>query len=143
MDSLWAFAVVAAVINHFNKYLVPSRYLGVDISLVISEHVITSSLTDRQSNNLLDFVTGFYERRIKRLVPALVVFILITSVLICLFNPDPGGALGIGWKSLFGLPNISLFRSSRDYFAQSTELKPFTHTCSLGVKEQFTFCSHS
>jgi peptidoglycan/LPS O-acetylase OafA/YrhL len=72
-------------------------------------------------------------------VPALVVFVLITSVLISFFNPYPGGALGIGWKSLIGVSNISLYMSSTDYFAQSTELNPFTHTWSLGVEEQFYF----
>jgi peptidoglycan/LPS O-acetylase OafA/YrhL len=137
IDGLRAFAVVAVIINHFNKDLLPSGYMGVDIFFVISGYVITSSLEGRESKNFLDFLTGFYERRIKRLVPALVVFVLITSVLICLFNPDPGGALGIGKKALFGLSNISLFRSSTDYFAQSTELNPFTHTWSLGVEEQF------
>ena len=133
IDGLRAFAVVAVIINHFNKDLLPSGYLGVDIFFVISGYVITSSLAGRQSKNFLDFLTGFYERRIKRLVPALVVFVLITSVLISLFNPEPGVALGLGWKSLFGASNISLYRSSTDYFAQSTELNPFTHTWSLGV----------
>lgn len=137
IDGLRAFAVIAVIINHFNKDLLPSGYLGVDIFFVISGYVITSSLSDRQSKNFLDFVTGFYERRIKRLVPALVVFVLITSVLISFFNPDPGGALSIGWKSLFGVSNISLYKSSTNYFAQSTELNPFTHTWSLGVEEQF------
>ena len=87
--------------------------------------------------NFLDFLTGFYERRIKRLVPALVVFVLLTSVLISLFNPDPGMALGLGWRSLLGISNINLYRSATDYFAESTELNPFTHTWSLGVEEQF------
>jgi len=137
IDGLRAFAVVAVIINHFNKDLLPSGYLGVDIFFVISGYVITSSLAGRESKNFLDFLTGFYERRIKRLVPALVVFVLITSVLISLFNPDPGVALGLGWKSLFGVSNIRLYRSSTDYFAQSTELNPFTHTWSLGVEEQF------
>jgi len=137
IDGLRAFAVVAVIINHFNKDLMPSGYLGVDIFFVISGYVITSSLAGRKSKNFLDFLTGFYERRIKRLVPALVVFVLITSVLISLFNPDPGAALSLGWRSLFGVSNISLYRSSTDYFAQSTELNPFTHTWSLGVEEQF------
>jgi peptidoglycan/LPS O-acetylase OafA/YrhL len=137
IDGLRAFAVVAVIINHFNKDLLPSGYLGVDIFFVISGYVITSSLADRKSKNFLDFLTGFYERRIKRLVPALVVFVLITSVLISLFNPEPGVALGLGWRSLFGISNINLYQGSTDYFAQSTELNPFTHTWSLGVEEQF------
>jgi peptidoglycan/LPS O-acetylase OafA/YrhL len=137
IDGLRAFAVVAVIINHFNKDLLPSGYLGVDIFFVISGYVITSSLAGKESQNFLDFLTGFYERRIKRLVPALVVFVLITSVLISLFNQGPGRALGLGWKALFGVSNISLYLSSTDYFAQSTELNPFTHTWSLGVEEQF------
>ena len=72
-----------------------------------------------------------------RLVPALVVFVLITSALISFFNPEPGVALGLGWRSLFGISNINLYRGSTDYFAESTELNPFTHTWSLGVEEQF------
>lgn len=137
IDGLRAFAVIAVIINHFNKNLLPSGYLGVDIFFVISGYVITSSLAGRESKNFLDFLTGFYERRIKRLVPALVVFVLITSVLICLFNPDPGLALKTGATSLFGLSNLHLLKQSTDYFAQSTELNPFTHTWSLGVEEQF------
>jgi len=137
IDGLRAFAVVAVIINHFNKDLLPSGYLGVDIFFVISGYVITSSLAERKSKNFLDFVKGFYERRIKRLVPALVVFVLITSVLNCLFNPDPGTSLKTGITSLFGLSNLFLFKQSTDYFAQSTELNPFTHTWSLGVEEQF------
>lgn len=137
IDGLRAFAVVAVIINHFNKDLLPSGYLGVDIFFVISGYVITSSLANRESKNFGDFITGFYERRIKRLVPALVVFVLITSILICLFNPDPKMNLENGAKALFGLSNISLYRRSTDYFAQATELNPFTHTWSLGVEEQF------
>jgi peptidoglycan/LPS O-acetylase OafA/YrhL len=137
IDGLRAFAVVAVIINHFNKDLLPSGYLGVDIFFVISGYVITSSLAGRQSKNFLDFLTGFYERRIKRLVPALVVFVLVTSILTCLFNPEPRGVLGAGWRSLFGFSNIYLYTFSTDYFAESTELNSFTHTWSLGVEEQF------
>ncbi len=137
IDGLRAFAVVAVMINHFNKEILPNGYLGVDIFFVISGFVITSSLYQRPSKNFKDFISGFYERRIKRLVPALSVFVLITSFTICLFNPNPSLTLRTGLTSLFGLSNLYLLKQSTDYFAQSTDLNVFTHTWSLGVEEQF------
>ena len=103
IDGLRAFAVVTVIINHFNKNVLPGGYLGVDIFFVISGFVITSSLYQRPSKNFKDFIGGFYERRIKRLVPALSVFVLIMSILICLFNPSPIVSLRTGMTSLFGL----------------------------------------
>ncbi|MDC3009928.1 acyltransferase [Synechococcus sp. AH-736-G20] len=137
IDGLRAFAVVAVIINHFNKDILPGGYLGVDIFFVISGYVITSSLFGRPSKDFKDFISGFYERRIKRLVPALSVFVLITSIAICLFNHAPGLSLWTGITSLFGLSNLYLLKQSTDYFAQSAELNVFTHTWSLGVEEQF------
>ena len=137
IDGLRAFAVSAVIINHFNKEILPNGYLGVDIFFVISGFVITSSLYERQSKNFKDFIIGFYERRIKRLVPALSVFVLITSIAICLFQENPYLSLWTGLTSLFGLSNIYLWEKATDYFAQSTELNVFTHTWSLGVEEQF------
>ena len=66
IDGLRAFAVIAVIINHFNKEILPNGYLGVDIFFVISGFVITSSLYQRKSKNFNDFISGFYERRIKR-----------------------------------------------------------------------------
>ena len=137
IDGLRAFAVVTVIINHFNKDILPGGYLGVDIFFVISGFVITSSLYQRPSKNFKDFISGFYERRIKRLVPALSVFVLITSIAICLFQADPYLSLWTGLTSLFGLSNLYLLEKATDYFAQSTELNVFTHTWSLGVEEQF------
>ncbi len=137
IDGLRAFAVVTVIINHFNKDILPGGYLGVDIFFVISGFVITSSLYQRPSKNFKDFISGFYARRIKRLLPALSVFVLITSIAICLFNPEPILSLRTGLTSLFGLSNLYLLKQSTDYFAQSTELNVFTHTWSLGVEEQF------
>ena len=137
IDGLRAFAVATVIINHFNKDILPGGYLGVDIFFVISGYVITSSLFDRSSKDFKDFVVGFYERRIKRLVPALSAFLLITGFVICLFDPKPFNQLEIGKWAAIGLSNISLYNMSIDYFAESTELNVFTHTWSLGVEEQF------
>ena len=132
-----AFAVVSVIINHFNKNILPGGYLGVDIFFVISGFVITSSLYKRPSKDFKDFISGFYERRIRRLVPSLVVFVFISSIAICLFNPSVGISLRTGLTSLFGFSNLYLLNQSTDYFAPSTELNVFTHTWSLGVEEQF------
>ena len=137
IDGLRAFAVLAVIINHFNKAILPGGFLGVDIFFVISGYVITSSLFKRPTKDFKDFISGFYERRVKRLLPALLVFVLITSIVLCLFNPSPGLSLQTGLASLFGLSNLYLFSKSTDYFSSSTELNVFTHTWSLGVEEQF------
>lgn len=137
IDGLRAFAVSAVIANHFSKALLPSGYLGVDIFFVISGYVITSSLAGRESRSVSQFLAGFYRRRIKRLVPALLVFVALASVCICFFNPEPRIALRSGVAALFGLSNVYLFLQSAQYFAPSTELNPFVHTWSLGVEEQF------
>ena len=137
IDGLRAFAVFAVILNHFNKNFLPNGYLGVDIFFVISGFVITSSLYRRPSKNFKDFISGFYKRRFKRLIPALSVFVLIMSIAICLFNPQPIFSLRTAIASLFGVSNLYLLKQSTDYFAQSTELNVFAHTWSLGVEEQF------
>lgn len=137
IDGLRAFAVVAVIINHFNKDILPSGYLGVDIFFVISGYVITSSLAARRNTNFKDFILSFFERRIKRIVPALIPFTIITGILICLFSQYPGESLITGITSLFGLSNFYLLHKSTDYFANTTLLNAFTHTWSLDVEEQF------
>jgi len=137
IDGIRAFAVIAVLINHFNEEFLPGGFLGVDIFFVISGYVITSSLSARRSEGFSEFIGAFYARRVKRLIPALILFVLVVGVLVCLFDPSPGGALLTGLFSLFGLSNIHLFAQSVDYFGQSTDLNPFTHSWSLGVEEQF------
>jgi peptidoglycan/LPS O-acetylase OafA/YrhL len=139
IDGLRALAVVAVIVNHFNGNVLPEGYLGVDIFFVISGFVITTSLAERRGNTFGEFLLGFYVKRIKRLVPALVLCVAISSVLICLVDPSPRFSLRTGMSSLFGLSNLYLLKHSTDYFADSTELNVFIHTWSLGVEEQFYF----
>lgn len=138
IDGLRALAVVAVILNHVNHALLPSGYLGVDIFFVISGFVITASLLSRTHESATDFLLGFYSRRVKRILPALVVFVLVAGGAIAFFAPG-GPSLRTGLAALFGFSNIYLFREATNYFAQATDLNMFTHTWSLGVEEQFYF----
>ncbi len=137
LDGLRAFSITAVIINHFNKEILPSGYLGIDIFFVISGYVITASLFNKHNTTFKIFLINFFERRIKRLFPALLIFVLIASIAICLFNPEPVDSLRTGIASLFGLSNIYLFKQTIDYFSPYADLNIFTHTWSLAVEEQF------
>ena len=89
----------------------------------------------RESTNFASFISDFYQRRVKRLLPALIFFVLTCTLLICFFSP--GYSIKTGLYSIFGLSNFHLIQQNTDYFAISTELNPFTHTWSLAVEEQF------
>lgn len=137
IDGLRAVAVIAVIINHFGGNSLASGYLGVDIFFVISGYVISASLIRQSSDKLAELLTGFYARRVKRILPALVLFVATTSILICLVNPAAEDSLNTGFWSLLGASNLYLLHQSTNYFAASTKLNAFTHTWSLGVEEQF------
>ena len=130
-------AVLGVIIYHFNKNILPSGFLGVDIFFAISGYVITSSLFNNSFSNISKFLLSFYNRRFQRLFPALVSFVLIFSLLISFFDPDPQLSLRTGFTSLFGVSNLYLFKQSSDYFSQSSDLNIFNNTWSLGVESQF------
>ena len=137
IDGLRAVAVLAVIVHHLSPRLLPGGYLGVDVFFVISGFVITGSLAQRPASGLGDLMLSFYGRRIRRLLPALLLCVLISALALCLVNQEPGQMLGVGWRSLFGVSNLILHRLAVDYFRPAAELNPFTQTWSLGVEEQF------
>lgn len=137
LDGLRAFAVISVIINHFDKSIMPSGFLGVDVFFVISGFVITSSLINRNEGNAKQFLIGFYKRRIKRLLPALLFCICITMLLISFFSEFPNQSIITGILAIPGFSNIYLYYNAIDYWGKTAQLNPFTHTWSLGVEEQF------
>ncbi|WP_320682334.1 acyltransferase family protein [Prochlorococcus sp. MIT 1314] len=139
IEGIRAFAVICVILNHFNKDLLPNGYLGVDIFFVISGYVITTSISGKLSKNIGDFLSDFYSRRLKRITPALTVFLVVAVIGVCLFCPQPSVYLKTALGASFGLSNIYLYQNATDYFSSGTELNPFTQTWSLGIEEQFYF----
>jgi len=140
IDGLRALAVLAVIINHFFESLLPAGYLGVDIFFVISGFVITMTLRKSGNGGLTPFLLGFYARRVKRLLPALLACIVVTSALFVLLTTLPPVSLFLTASyAVFGMSNIYLYLLSFEYFSLDAQLNPFTHTWSLGVEEQYYF----
>jgi len=114
--------------------------LGVDVFFVISGYVITQGLMADRSKGWADYLLGFYARRIRRLLPALLLCVLTTVVFMLFLTSGMERDVYIsGGLSLLGLSNVYLYSISSDYFSVDALLNPFTHTWSLGVEEQFYF----
>ena len=126
IDGIRAFAVLAVIFYHLNEKALPSGFLGVDMFFVISGYVITSSLMRDKSINFFNFISNFYERRIRRIIPALIFFIVVFGISICFFNPFPGLSLLTGITSLFGVSNYFLIQRASDYFGAPNNLNVFT-----------------
>ena len=139
IDGLRAFALVVVIINHFDKHVLPGGYLGVDMfcDFRLCNYIVNLL---KRSRDFKDFISGFYERRVKRLVPSLAIFVLLSSIAICLFSHSPDSSLRTGLSSLFGLSNLYLLYESTDYFLIPLILMYLLIHGLWQWEEQFYFC---
>jgi peptidoglycan/LPS O-acetylase OafA/YrhL len=138
IDGLRAWAVMLVVIYHAGIGCVPGGYMGVDVFFVISGYLITNIITREMEQGHFSLLR-FYERRIRRIIPALVVMtisILVLGTIWILpvsFERISGSALA----AMLFLANFHFWKSASNYFAPASETDPFLHTWSLAVEEQF------
>jgi len=141
IDGLRALAVLAVVLHHLHPPLLPGGFLGVDVFFVISGTVVTGSLLERPERSAGAFLQGFYTRRFRRLLPALLLMVLVCSGLFALVaSPYEDGdlpSLRTGLMAIFGVANLYLMRQSTHYFSADNNFNPFLHTWSLSVEEQY------
>jgi peptidoglycan/LPS O-acetylase OafA/YrhL len=136
IDGLRAIAVLAVVLCHAELGL-PGGYVGVDVFFVISGFLITSLiLKDLHSGcfSMLDF----WERRVRRILPALAAVLIATlATAWFLLLPDDYVALAKSLVAITALSANIYFWNDIGYFSQVAEEKPLLHTWSLAVEEQF------
>jgi peptidoglycan/LPS O-acetylase OafA/YrhL len=137
IDWLRAIAVLAVVAFHFEAPAVFGGFVGVDIFFVISGYLITGIIQSEVASGTFSFAQ-FYERRVRRLLPALYAMVALTAV------PS--------FHYLLTSERLEFFRSvaavvtftsnfffwfQTGYFDHAAVEKPLLHTWSLAVEEQF------
>jgi peptidoglycan/LPS O-acetylase OafA/YrhL len=137
IDGLRALAVIPVLFYHAGVPGFPGGFVGVDIFFVISGYLICGMIDADIRSGSLSLAT-FYKRRILRILPALLVMFLGTSVLAYIYClPVELEDYAKSLASAIGSMSNFHFASSADYFDAPAETKPLLHTWSLGVEEQF------
>ncbi len=137
IDGLRALAVIPVIFFHAGIPFFEGGYVGVDIFYVISGYLITSLILSEKEAGKFS-LAGFYERRARRILPALFL-VMLACIPFAFFLMMPNQLKDFSESILA----VSLFASNflfwleSDYFSPSAELKPLLHTWSLAVEEQF------
>ena len=137
VDGLRAIAVFAVILFHSGLPIFKGGFIGVDVFFVVSGYLITSIiLKDLKKKNFN--INYFYERRARRILPALIITIFFSLFLSLYFLN--GEDINFFFKSIISSltfwSNIQ-FHTEADYFAKTSEFKPLLHTWSLSIEEQF------
>lgn len=137
VDGLRAVAVLSVLLFHAGVAGFSGGFVGVDVFFTISGFVITRSLLSELDRGSLSF-SHFYIRRVRRLFPAMLFTVAVTILVARLIMPADllQGAAQAAMYAILSVSNI-FFWLEADYFDTGAELKPFLHTWSLSVEEQF------
>jgi peptidoglycan/LPS O-acetylase OafA/YrhL len=139
VEYLRVVAVFSVILYHYYPKQFSQGYLGVDVFLVVSGFVITSSLLKVKTFDFSELV-NFYKRRMLRLLPALYL-VLITVLIISLVIDPPHITKDISqavFATILYFANI-FYYTEIDYFHTFQSQSPLLHTWSLSLEEQFYF----
>ncbi|EBO4434084.1 acyltransferase, partial [Salmonella enterica] len=139
IDGLRAIAVLAVIVFHLNPNLLPGGFVGVDIFFVISGYLITSIIYNDIKSNSFSY-KGFYNRRIKRILPIffVVLFATIIASALVMMPEDFKFMMRSAFSTIIFSSNI-FFSTNVNYFAQDVKEYPLLHTWSLSTEEQYYF----
>lgn len=137
IDGLRALAVVPVMLFHAGFKSFSGGFVGVDVFFVISGYLITSIIiAEKQAGTFT--LLGFYERRVRRILPALflVMAVCIPAARLMLLPSDMKDfSQSMTAVSVFA--SNFLFWQKSGYFDSAAELRPLLHTWSLAVEEQY------
>ncbi|TIH18017.1 acyltransferase [Marinifilum sp. JC120] len=140
IDGLRAVAVLLVVFSHAQFSFFEGGFVGVDVFFVISGYLITSIIVNEIDRGTFSFKT-FYLRRIRRLLPALLV-VLGSTTYVAHKVLMPGYLLSYAkaqFATLASCSNFFLWRYFGGYWRGYSKEFPLTHTWSLSVEEQFYY----
>jgi peptidoglycan/LPS O-acetylase OafA/YrhL len=136
IDGLRAVAVAPVLMYHAGVPGFGGGFVGVDVFFVISGFLITQLIHNELQKGQFSLVT-FYERRMRRIFPALIAMLLVTSIIASwLLLPQNLVAYGrsLAATTMFA---SNFFFSKSGYFDPDAHEFPLLHTWSLAVEEQF------
>jgi peptidoglycan/LPS O-acetylase OafA/YrhL len=141
IDGLRAIAVIAVVLFHAHVAGFSGGFVGVDVFFVLSGYLITRHLADEVSEKGRISLSVFYAKRIRRLLPSILVVVssilLLWTIFLLGVKEDTRILIKSVTSSLFGFANIFFFNRTGGYFDSSSDEMPLLHFWSLGVEEQF------
>jgi len=137
IDGLRAVAVVLVIVYHARPALLPGGFVGVDVFFVISGYLITQLILRGLQQESFT-LAGFYRRRVRRIVPALLV-VLAACCLFGWFTLLPGEFSWLGQQVLWCTPFLAnvFFGHYTGYSDPGADSNVLLHLWSLGVEEQF------
>ncbi|MEO1035308.1 MAG: acyltransferase family protein [Pseudomonadota bacterium] len=137
VDGLRALAVIPVILFHAGFVQFSGGFVGVDVFFVISGYLITSIIAGELAEDRFSLI-HFYERRARRILPALVL-VIIATLPFAWFWLMPADMRDF-MQSIVAAATFSsniLFWFESGYFDTAAELKPLLHTWSLAVEEQY------
>lgn len=137
IDGLRAVAVLPVILFHAGLTFWSGGYVGVDVFFVISGYLITTILIDERERGTYSLL-GFYERRARRILPALFLVLLVCIPFAWMWVPPypfEDFARSMAFAALF-ISNVH-FLEHGGYFDLNADLRPLLHTWSLAVEEQY------
>lgn len=137
IDGLRALAVVPVILFHAGFETFSGGFVGVDVFFVISGYLITTIILAELEQKKFSIV-NFYERRARRILPALFLVMLICIPFAWLwFPPSDMKDFSQSLIAVSAFASNILFWRESGYFDTAAELKPMLHTWSLAVEEQY------